>query len=184
MWLQNRQSVPKFGEWTEDVPFTVMFDKASRSSRKNTNKSNPNPNEYPEMNPTAAQTRNQRHDQPPNHNVRPRQERFGRREETEFRPSPQNERNNRIRAPPPAEAYNHQSYGGGGTNPSETNRRQPYDPTPVKPRPISNLRGRGSERVRTTLLLINPTCLSLELLQLWTENEPLSRHDIILTIFF
>ncbi|KAH0923647.1 hypothetical protein HID58_023665 [Brassica napus] len=102
------------------------------------------------MNPTAAQTRNQRHDQPPNHNVRPRQERFGRREETEFRPSPAySERNNRVRAPPPAETYDHQSYGGGGTNPSETNRRQPYDHTPVKPRPISNLRGRGSERVAT-----------------------------------
>lgn len=150
MCLQNRQSVPKFGEWTEDVPFTVVFDKASRSSRKNTNKSNPNPNEYPEMNPTAAQTRNQRHDQPPNHNVRPSQERFDRREETEFRPSPAySERNNRVRAPPPAGTYDHQSYGGGGANPSETNRRQPYDHTPVKSRPISNLRGRGSERVAT-----------------------------------
>lgn len=137
------------------------------------------------MNPTAAQTRNQRHDQPPNHNVRPSQERFDRREETEFRPSPAySERNNRVRAPPPAGTYDHQSYGGGGANPSETNRRQPYDHTPVKSRPISNLRGRGSERVRTTLLLINPTCLSLELLQLWTENEPLSRHDIICNHFF
>ncbi|KAL0737863.1 hypothetical protein Bca4012_014073 [Brassica carinata] len=131
----NRQSVPKFGEWTEDVPFTVVFDKASRSSRKNTNKSNPNPNEYPEMNPTAAQT-NQRRDQLPNHNVRPRQDRFSRREETEFRPSPpaHNERYNRVGAPPAA----------------ETNRSQPYDPTPVKTsRPISNPRGRGSERVAT-----------------------------------
>lgn len=138
MWLQNRQSVPKFGEWTEDVPFTVMFDKASRSSRKKTNKSNPNPNEYPETNPTAAQPRNQRHDQPPNHNVRARQERFGSKEETEFRPSPAyNERNNQVGAPPPAETY----------------RRESYDPTPVKPRPISSLRGRGSERVRTTLLV-------------------------------
>lgn len=97
------------------------------------------------MNPTAAQIRNQRHDQTPNHNVRPRQDRFGRREETEFRPSPpaHNERYNRVGAPPAA----------------ETNRSQSYDPTPVKPsRPISNPRGRGSERVRTTLLLINPTC--------------------------
>ncbi|KAJ0253919.1 hypothetical protein HA466_0115150 [Hirschfeldia incana] len=130
----NRQSVPKFGEWTEDVPFTVVFEKASRSSRKNTNKSNPNPNEYPDMNPTAVQTRNQRQDQPPNRNVRTRQERFGSREETEFGPSPAySERNNRGRAPPAAETYNHQS----------------YDPTPVKPRPRSNLRGRGSERVAT-----------------------------------
>ncbi|KAF8105633.1 hypothetical protein N665_0157s0201 [Sinapis alba] len=148
----NRQSVPKFGEWTEDVPFTLVFDKASRSSKKNTNKSNPNPNEYPEMNPTPAQTRNQRHDQHSNHNVRPRQERLHRREETEYRPSPpaDSERNNRVRAPPAAETYNHQSYGGGGRNPPETNRRQPYDPTPVKPsRPISNLRGRGSERGAT-----------------------------------
>ncbi|CAH8363148.1 unnamed protein product [Eruca vesicaria subsp. sativa] len=145
----NRQSVPKFGEWSEDVPFTIVFDKASRSSRKYINKSNPN--EYPNMNPNAAQTRNQGHGQAPNHNVRPRHERF--REETEFRPSPaHNVINNRVRAPQPtAETYNHQSYGGGGRNPSETNRRQPYDPTTVKPKPINNLRGGGSERVATSI---------------------------------
>lgn len=148
LWLQNRPHVPKFGDWTEDAPFTVVFDKASRS-KKNTNMSNPN--EYPDMNPNPAQSRNSRHDQPPNHNVRPRHERFSSREETEFRQSPaHNNRNNIVRAPPTSETYNHQSYGGGGRSaghPSETNRRQPHDPPPVQPRPIRNLRGRSSERV-------------------------------------
>ncbi|CAH2044743.1 unnamed protein product [Thlaspi arvense] len=142
----NRPHVPKFGDWKEDSPFTIVFEKASRS-KKDTNISNPN--EYPEMNPSAAQNRNHRHDQPPNQSVRPRHERFSSREETEFRSSPaHNERNIRVRAPPTAEAYNyHQSYGGRSLgNPSETHRRQPHDPPP---RPIRNLRGPSSERVAT-----------------------------------
>ncbi|XP_010482120.1 PREDICTED: uncharacterized protein LOC104760844 [Camelina sativa] len=146
--MANRPHVPKFGDWTEDAPFTVVFEKASKS-KKSMNVSNPN--EYPEMNPSLAQNRNSRHDQPQNHNVRPRQERFSSREDNEFRPSPaHNERNNRVRAPPTQAAYNHQSYGGGGRslgNPSETNRRQPRDHVPV--RPIRNLRGQSSERVAT-----------------------------------
>lgn len=111
------------------------------------------------MNPNPVQTPNHRYDQPPNHNARPRHERFSSREETEFRSSPaHNERNNRVRAPPPAETYNHQAYGGGGRshgNPPETNRRQQHEPPRVQP--IPNLRGRNSERVRT-LLLINREC--------------------------
>ncbi|CAL9242665.1 unnamed protein product, partial [Arabidopsis halleri] len=150
--MANRPHVPKFGDWTEDAPaFTVVFEKVSKS-KKNMNVSNPN--EYPEMNPNAAQNRNMsRHDQqPPNHNVRPRHERFNSREETEFRPSPaHNQRNNRVRSVPPTpETSNHQSYGGGGRsmgNPSETNRRQSRDHVPV--RPIRNLRGESSERVAT-----------------------------------
>ncbi|CAG7859980.1 hypothetical protein HID58_031850 [Brassica napus] len=142
----NRPHVPKFGDWKEDVPFTVVFDKASRT-KQNANMSNPN--EYPNMNPSPAQTPNHRYDQPPNHNARPRHERFSSREETEFRSSPvHNERNNRVRAPPPAETYNHQAYGGGGRshgNPPETNRRQQHEPPRVQP--IPNLRGRNSERV-------------------------------------
>ncbi|VVB15402.1 unnamed protein product [Arabis nemorensis] len=145
--MANRTHVPKFGDWTEDAPFTVVFDKASRS-KKNTNVSKPD--EYPDMNPNPAQTRNSRQDQPPNHNVRPRHERFNSREETEFRPSPaHNNRNNIVRAPPIPETYNHQSYGGGGRSSGETNRRQPHDPPPVQPRPIRNLRGQSRERVAT-----------------------------------
>lgn len=154
LWLKNRPHVPKFGDWTEDAPFTVVFDKASRSKKNTTNVSNPN--EYPDMNPNPAPSRNQRHDnQPPNHNVRPRHERLSSREETEFRPSPaHNERNMRVRAPPTPESYNRQSYGSGGRsagNPSEAYRRQPHDPPPVQPRPIRNLRGRSSERVSALL---------------------------------
>ncbi|KAJ4877764.1 defense protein-related [Raphanus sativus] len=145
----NRPHVPKFGDWKqEDVAFTVMFDKASRT-KQNPNMSNPN--EHPNMNPNPAQTPNHRYDQPPNHNVRPRHERFSSREEAEFRPSPaHNERNNRVRAPPPAETYNHQSYGGGGRshgNPQETKRRPQHEPPRVQSTPIRNLRGRSNERV-------------------------------------
>ncbi|ESQ32435.1 hypothetical protein EUTSA_v10004864mg [Eutrema salsugineum] len=157
MALPNRQNVPKFGNWTEDTPFTHVFEKASRSKKDTTNMSNPR--EYPEMNPNHSQNRNHNgHVQPPNHNVKPRHERFSSRDETElrpFEPSPaHSERNNRVRAPPTPETYNHhQSYGGGCKfgNPSQTNRRQPYDPPPppVQPRPIRNLRGRSSERVAT-----------------------------------
>ncbi|CAA7058892.1 unnamed protein product [Microthlaspi erraticum] len=148
----NRPNIPKFGDWTEDAPFTVVFDKASRSKKNTTNVSNPN--EYPDMNPNPAPSRNQRHDQQPNHNVRPRHERLSSREETELRPFSQshNERNMRARAPPTPETYNHQSYGGGGRsagNLLEANRRQPHDPPQVQPRPIRNLRGRSSERVAT-----------------------------------
>lgn len=143
--LQNRTHVPKFGDWTEDAPFTVVFDKASRS-KKNTSMSKPD--EYPDMNPNPAQTRNPRHDQPQNQNVRPRHERLSSREETEFRSSPaHNNRNNIVRAPPTPETYNHQPYGGGGRSAGETNRRQPHDPPPVQPRPIRNLRGQRRERV-------------------------------------
>ncbi|KAG7605391.1 hypothetical protein ISN45_At05g043990 [Arabidopsis thaliana x Arabidopsis arenosa] len=113
-----------------------------------------NPNEYPDMNPNAAQNRNMSRpdQQPPNHNVRPRHERFNSRDETEFRPSPaHNERNNRVRSVPPTpETYNYQTYGGGGRsmgNPSEINRRQSRDHVPA--RPIRNLRGQSSERVAT-----------------------------------
>ncbi|CAN8253794.1 unnamed protein product [Cochlearia groenlandica] len=112
-----------------------------------------NPNEYPVMNQSSSlptPTRNSMDDdQPPNHNVRPRHERFGSREETDFRrftPSPaHNERNNnRVRSPAMYETYNLQPYGTGGRslgNPSEINH------APVQPRRIQNLRGRNSERV-------------------------------------
>ncbi|ANM70506.1 defense protein-like protein [Arabidopsis thaliana] len=149
--MANRPHVPKFGDWTEDAPFTVVFEKASKS-KKNMNVANPN--EYPDMNPNAAQNRNMSRpdQQPPNHNVRPRHERFNSRDETEFRPSPaHNERNNRVRSVPPTpETYNHQTYGGGGRsmgNPTEINRRQSRDHVPA--RPIRNLRGQSSERVAT-----------------------------------
>ncbi|CAH8388006.1 unnamed protein product [Eruca vesicaria subsp. sativa] len=144
----NRPHVPKFGDWKQDVPFTVVFDKASRSKQ---DASKSNPYEYPNMSPSPAQTPNHRQDQPPNNNVRSRHERLSSREETEFRSSPaHNERNSRVRAPPPAETYNRQAYGGGGRshgNPPETNRRQAYEPPPVQPRPIRNLRGPSNERV-------------------------------------
>ncbi|KAF8107264.1 hypothetical protein N665_0124s0057 [Sinapis alba] len=145
----NRPHVPKFGDWKEDVPFTVVFDKASRS-KQNANMCNPN--EYPDMNPSPAQAPNHhRQDHQPNHNARPRHERFSSREETEFRSSPaHNERNNRVRAPPPTETYKHQAYGTGGGrshgNPPETNRRLPHEPPRVQT-PIRNLRGRTGERV-------------------------------------
>ncbi|KAG2316459.1 hypothetical protein Bca4012_067326 [Brassica carinata] len=144
----NRPHVPKFGDWKEDVPFTVVFDKASRS-KQNANTSDPNG--YPDMNPSPAKTPNHhRQDHQPNHNVR--HERFSSREETEFKSSPaHNERNSRVRAPPPTETYNHQAYGGGGRshgNPPEPNRRhQPHEPPRVQPTPIRNLRGRNSGRV-------------------------------------
>lgn len=148
-----------------------MFDKASRT-KQTANKSNPN--EYPNMNPSPAQTPNHRYDQPPNHNVRPRHERFSSREETEFRSSPaHNDRNNRVRAPPPAETYNHQACGGGRShgNPSEPNRRQPHEPPRVQP--IPNLRGRNSERVRT-LLLINR--------EYFSRTRTFSRSNTALTL--
>lgn len=149
LWLQNRPHLPKFGDWTEDAPFSVVFEKATKSKSMNVVS---NPSEYPDMNPNSTQNRNSRHDQPQSHNVRTRHERFSSREETEFRPSPaHNERNNRVRAPPTPETYNYQSYGNGGSrslgNPSDTNRRQSRDPVPVQPWPIRNLRGQSSERV-------------------------------------
>ncbi|CAN8265633.1 unnamed protein product [Cochlearia groenlandica] len=148
--MANRAHVPKFGDWTEDSPFTVVFEKASKS-RNDANRSNPN--EYPDMTPNPPQHRNQRQTQdqpPPNHNVRPRHERYNSREESEFRQSStHSERNIRVRAP-----HTPESYGGGGGrsfgNPSEINRRQqqPHiDPPPVQHRPLRNVRGQSSERV-------------------------------------
>ncbi|KAL1198871.1 hypothetical protein V5N11_008491 [Cardamine amara subsp. amara] len=147
--MANRSPVPKFGDWKEDAAFTVVFDKVSKSNSKN-NINMSNPNEYPDMNPDAAQNRKYRHDQRPNNNVRARHERLSSREETEYRSSPaHNERNIRVRPPPASDTYNHQSYGGGERsvgNPSETKRRYPQEPVPAQSRPIPNLRNRSKDR--------------------------------------
>ncbi|XP_010547099.1 PREDICTED: RPM1-interacting protein 4-like isoform X2 [Tarenaya hassleriana] len=144
--LQKRPNVPKFGDWQNDTPFSVVFENARKKKNPHDPKGNPelpsnqgSPSRHPRTpNPT-------RHE-PPKQILKQgsngfRQNRGGE-EFRRFAPSPaQSDKNStrvRTQVPPRESHNNNRPYGGGNINQAETNRRPP---PPQNPRPIANVRG-------------------------------------------